>query len=435
MFSFIRRSKSYGLVLGVIVLGQVQSPKALAQTPAKSEIKVPGKDQTAYLEIFKPAIKQIAPATVKILCLGKEVALGTVVDPSGLVVTKASEVKYLPRIRLKDGREFKAELIGIEEQHDLMMLKIPSDGITAVSFPSMPTDLSTAGKWVVSTGLGDNPLSVGVVSVAPRFFDEKQLPRLPKSSATGFLGVTAGESGEDEGVRIDGMEPGGSAEKSGLKVGDIVLAIKGKKVNAPEELINVMQTTKPGDVVVVTYKRENKITDLRILLGKRPSMNQRGDIQNRMGGELSERRTAFPAILQHDSILKPNECGGPICDINGNCLGINIARAGRVESYALPIDTIVKMIPDFKSGKYAWEGPLPGEIAIQEKVKSLQDTIKEATAARKEAESKVKESQKSLDIAEKARRDAEQKLKEAEDLLKKTKQEADQVEKAREEKK
>ncbi len=423
----------FWFVLGLSIQGF--GPNLFSQTPTKPEIKLPGKDNSAYLEIFKPAIKQIAPATVKVLCMGKEVALGTVVDSSGFIITKASEVKYAPKIRLKDGREFRAEIVGIEEQHDLMMLKIPIDKMTAISFPTTNALLSSAGKWVISPGLGENPLSVGVVSVAPRVFDQKTLPRLPRGSTSGYLGVTAGESGEEAGVRIDGMEPGGAAEKTGMKVGDIVLTIKNKNVNAPEELINIMQTTRPGDVVLVTYKRDGKVAEMRISLGKRPVNNPRGDIQNRMGGELSERRTAFPAILQHDSILKPNECGGPLCDINGNCLGINIARAGRVESYALPIDIIGTLVPEFKAGKYAWKGPLPGEVALKEKVKALELSVKEGLTLKSEAENKVKSSQNALDAAEKNRRDAERKLKENEDNLKKAKEEESQVEKDKTDKK
>ena len=41
-------------------------------------------------------------------------------------------------------------------------------------------------------------------------------------------------------------------------------------------------------------------------------------------------------MIQHDSILAPAQCGGPICDLDGKVVGLNIARAGRVESFALP---------------------------------------------------------------------------------------------------
>src|SRR6185295_17501933 len=60
--------------------------------------------------------------------------------------------------------------------------------------------------------------------------------------------------------------------------------------------------------------------------------------QNHMGGSLSLRRTGFPAVIQHDTVLSPEDCGGPVVDIDGAAVGLNIARAGRTESFALPAD-------------------------------------------------------------------------------------------------
>ena len=40
--------------------------------------------------------------------------------------------------------------------------------------------------------------------------------------------------------------------------------------------------------------------------------------------------------MQHDAVLSPQDCGGPLVDLDGKVVGINIARAGRVETYALP---------------------------------------------------------------------------------------------------
>ena len=45
-------------------------------------------------------------------------------------------------------------------------------------------------------------------------------------------------------------------------------------------------------------------------------------------------------ILQHDSVLKPSECGGPLVDLDGKVVGINIARAGRTETYAIPSEVV-----------------------------------------------------------------------------------------------
>ena len=66
----------------------------------------------------------------------------------------------------------------------------------------------------------------------------------------------------------------------------------------------------------------------------------------KMAGPLSQRRSGFPSAIQHDSLLRPEDCGGPIMDIDGRIVGLNIARAGRVASYALP-STVVKKHLDY----------------------------------------------------------------------------------------
>jgi serine protease Do len=53
-------------------------------------------------------------------------------------------------------------------------------------------------------------------------------------------------------------------------------------------------------------------------------------------------------ILQHDTVLKPEECGGPIVNLDGKAIGINIARAGRVESYAIPSEAVLPILEELK---------------------------------------------------------------------------------------
>jgi len=332
------------LVLGCFLIGAF--PGALLAQAPKTENKFPDKGNTSYLQLFKPAVKNASNCTVKVICLGKEVALGTIVDPSGLVLTKASEVKFPPKCRLPDGRELDAEVIGVEDKHDLMMLKITQLGLKAVTLVPTVAQGATAGKWVVSSGAtGDNPLAVGVVSVASRNIEPSFFQKLAPSGSQGFMGVTPNQSDDSsEGVPIEDVDPTGGASKAGVKAGDVIIKIKGKQINTADEMMSLMRTTRPGEVIELKIRRGEKEMDFRVTLGKRSSANQRGELQNRMGGDLSERRSFFPSILQHDTILKPNECGGPLCDLDGNCIGINIARAGRVESYALPVEALVKLI-------------------------------------------------------------------------------------------
>ena len=65
------------------------------------------------------------------------------------------------------------------------------------------------------------------------------------------------------------------------------------------------------------------------------------DFMNQMGNTLSRRRDGFDAVFQHDATIEPEQCGGPLVDLDGRLIGINIARAGRIESFALPVTEVV----------------------------------------------------------------------------------------------
>lgn len=58
-----------------------------------------------------------------------------------------------------------------------------------------------------------------------------------------------------QGVRIEYVEPGGSADKSGIKAGDILVALNNVKVTSAETLIVERDKHKPGDVLPLEYYR------------------------------------------------------------------------------------------------------------------------------------------------------------------------------------
>jgi len=70
---------------------------------------------------------------------------------------------------------------------------------------------------------------------------------------------------------------------------------------------------------------------------------------NRLGTELSERAEGFQMALQHDTVLQPWQCGGPLVNLDGKAIGLNIARAGRTASYALPASLVQQIISGFRT--------------------------------------------------------------------------------------
>jgi predicted metalloprotease with PDZ domain len=81
-----------------------------------------------------------------------------------------------------------------------------------------------------------------------------------------ILGINLGSRGESkvDGVYVTGVSPGGPAEQAGLRSGDVIHAMDGKKLmtgtdsNPNAELLRRMREVKPGDKVKLEYLRNGK---------------------------------------------------------------------------------------------------------------------------------------------------------------------------------
>jgi len=69
------------------------------------------------------------------------------------------------------------------------------------------------------------------------------------------------------------------------------------------------------------------------------------------GGKLSDRRTDFPQALTHDAVIWAQDIGGPVINLDGEAVGINIARYGRTATYALPADYARQVIQQLLTGR------------------------------------------------------------------------------------
>jgi len=311
-----------------------------------------------FLGAFRDVVAKSSDSTVRIQCDGKDTALGMVVDSDGWILTKFNDLHGKISVKLKDGRTYEAKLTGVHKQHDLAMLKIDANDLPAVKFHDSKG--VTAGEWIACTGQGDNPVAIGVVSVSTRNVAFKGPVFKGDPSKSGYLGISMEPT--TGGVKIMMVSPGTAAAKAGIKVNDVVIALQGKNYSEPDDFVQAMLRHKPGETIKLKILRGEEELEIEPTLGKRPAAASRSDFQNKMGSELSTRRTGYPTILQHDSVLKPVDCGGPIVDLNGRVIGINICRAGRVESWAVPAEIIRTHMKDLMTGKLAPpELPATGE--------------------------------------------------------------------------
>jgi len=320
-------------------------PAPKPQPPTRRSRIVPGirrrtrapqphsKNHSSARSAFKTVAARANASTVAIHCRGKQVALGAVVDAAGYVLTKASELTSTPQCRFRDGRTLAATVVGKDDRNDIALLKIPAKSLKPIQWTDNGT--LSVGSWIVTPGLDDVPVSIGVVSVAAR--------KGPTGRRTnrGFLGFSFGGTGIE--ARVGKVIPRTAAQKAGLKPGDLILKIDNKPIKDRMALLALLGKTKPGQKITVHLKRGEKEMDLPATLGAFPA-GGRINPQQVVGGALSERRTGFESIIQHDSTLLPNQCGGAALDADGKAVGINISRAGRVESYILPAALAQKLI-------------------------------------------------------------------------------------------
>ncbi len=301
------------------------------------------------VKLFRPAVATASESTVRIQCDGKDAALGAVVGPDGFILTKASELTGKIVCRLKDGTHYDAKIIGEDKEFDLAMLKIDASDLKPVEWEN--SKAAKVGRWVASVAPADDPVAIGIVSVGTRKFVNGDQPPKDTLAAGGWLGV--GLDNVKEGALIIKVEPGSPAAKAGLLEKDIVTHINTKKVAGVEAMIATIQKHKPGDILNLTILRNEEENDFNVKLEKRPAKFLAGNPQERMGSALSVRRGGFPVILQHDTILKPADCGGPLVDLDGKVVGINISRAGRTESYAIPSEAVRNLVSRLMSGELA----------------------------------------------------------------------------------
>ena len=303
-------------------------------------------------KLFAEATADAADATARIQVDGKDAALGTVVGKKGYILTKGSELRSSSiTVRLRDGTSYDAEYVGYHKATDLALLKIDADDLPFVKFA--PAKLAEPGNWVAATGATSEPVSVGIISATARKLFDREA-RIENANK-GYIGISFG-TGKDE-VSITELVPKAAAARAGLKVGDILVEVAGEKVKGSDHLPEILDLYKPGDKIAVKVKRavknsdEVETLDFNVTLSPRAAMS-RDDEMNLGGGELSARRTGFPQVIQHDTILMPKDCGGPLVDLEGRVVGINIARAGRVESWALPADVITPVLKELQDGKF-----------------------------------------------------------------------------------
>ena len=140
--------------------------------------------------------------------------------------------------------------------------------------------------------------------------------------------------------------PASPAERCGLLEGDTILTIRGEEVTKPGDVAAAVATLPPGAQMEMEILRGGRRLKKVAALADTTILEDGPDASRYLFGETSLRNANFPEIIQHDTALDPSMMGGPVVDLDGRLVGLNIARVNRYTSYTLPTHVFADEVLD-----------------------------------------------------------------------------------------
>lgn len=284
------------------------------------------------LKVFEPQRQVLQTSSALIQDGRSEAGYGVVISPDGYILVKASEYARLkdPVVIVDRDKYEGARLLATDTRWDVSLIKIDAKGLAPVVYA--PTSEMAMGSWVVSNGVSSRikrRLLMGVVSAKLRAV-------APLGGLA--LGVVFEMKGEKLVVK-ETVEKGGG-RKAGIEAGDVLLALGAKELKKIEDLSDLLKGFENGNKVPLKVQRGDKQLVLEVELMTKDEIFEQKTRNDEMSGDVSLRRSGFPRVLQHSIIGSSKSVGGPVLDLDSRCVGMNIARANRAESFAIPVEDL-----------------------------------------------------------------------------------------------
>lgn len=325
--NFIKQASLIAVAIASITTAQAQK---LPDTVKPTDRILLNQQANDLYKIIDPIAAKASPSVVVIKSGNSIIAMGTVTEAG--IVTKLSEIgKRGLELRIVDhqGNVHPVVLKSTNKEFDLALLE------NTAKLPALKPangDSPKLGSIILAAGAADQALSTGVVSVNSRSL---------KETDRGFLGVIMDmENKTDNGVMLMRVEERTAASRAGLQAGDIITKINNTSVNNMLQMRNMLQQKKPGDVIIMDYIRDEQlVSGVKVTLDARKEIpgvrRSRMNFMKRMGGKVSQVGEGFPDVLQSDIQIKKHHCGAPILDLDGNFVGVAIARSSRIKTYII----------------------------------------------------------------------------------------------------
>jgi serine protease Do len=366
----------FALVTMLAVSAAVAEPAASRHRPTKFDRSF-GREDAAMSAALHPVVAKAARSTVRVLVGGRLACLGTAVHADGFLVTKASELdpKKDLAVEFAGGLRLPAKILDRLDAYDIVLLKIDATGLTPVEWSDAPPP--APGSFLAAVSPNGEPSAIGVASVGPR-----SLYKPPR----GILGVILREHDTTAAI-IEKVYEKTAAAEAGLLAGDVIVAVDAVAVNDCDDLRHELGLHRPGDAITLKVRRNSDELERDLTLKgdhdpNAPRSPHSEDPMVLMSGRLSNHRNGFFNVFQHDLVLQPEECGGPLVDLDGRVVGLDIARSGRVETLAIPAADLKNLLADVTKGRFS----LPDIGALRDELKKADLAILKAQELRQQAQ-------------------------------------------------
>lgn len=261
---------------------------------------------------------------------GECVQLAVVVSEDGYLLTKASELPEGNEVLLgsADGTQCHARIAHVDRALDLALLKVTRADCIPVNWAA-PTPLHQ-GEWVAAFSKpSDGPAVLRLGNISAR---ERAI-----AGRGAALGIEMKDSESHDAVRIVDVGAQSPAEVAGLRPDDLIERVDDTPVTGIEMVHRYLDHRQPGDPVKLDVRRGTQQHGVTIRLASRSKIIANWTGEDYANGGVSLRTDNFADVMQFQMPLAPHDMGGPLIDLNGKVVGIAIARADRVTTYALPV--------------------------------------------------------------------------------------------------
>lgn len=286
-----------------------------------------------FLKVFEAQRQVLQQSSALIQDDREQVCYGVVIAADGWVLTKASEFAHVksPKVIVGSTSHEDVRLGAVDLQWDVALIKLAATNLQPVVWAS--SSEVPIGSWVVANGVSSKlkrRALAGVISA-----------KIHPVGAAGGVAMGVAFKPDTKALVIDEVHADGGARLAGLQKGDVIFELNGTQVQSLKDLASVLEPLGVGTRVDVKIRRAGKVLDVPVVLSARAELYRESlDRNDEMSGDFSRRRSGFPRVLQHSILGNSTVVGGPLLDLDGRCLGMNIARANRAETFAIPVEDL-----------------------------------------------------------------------------------------------